>query len=181
MERRDSGCRRAWGSLTSTGAPNGSRATFDTMNRSEQPQRQQRGLDLPRSVRAALGGHGQWWGEYPRSPATTVPATIPIVGREPDSLSPGKVSAIHEDSDGVLWVGFFPRALDRLDRKTGPNHPLCSRRERQSLSKGNEVNSILKDARGYLWVGGRARVWIGSMNAAASSSITRTILLIPTA
>ncbi len=25
---------------------------------------------------------------------------------------------------------------------------------RNGLSKGNEVNSILKDARGYLWVGG---------------------------
>ena len=38
---------------------------------------------------------------------------------EPDSLSPGKVSAIHEDSNGVLWVGSFPRALDRLDQKSG--------------------------------------------------------------
>ena len=34
-----------------------------------------------------------------------------------DRLAPGKVTAIHEDSDGVLWLGFFPRALDRLDRK----------------------------------------------------------------
>ena len=76
----------------------------------------------------------------------------PEAPEEPDSLSPGKVSAIHEDSNGVLWVGSFPRALDRLDRKSGRiAHYLPGA---DGLSKGNEVNSILKDARGYLWVGG---------------------------
>ena len=73
---------------------------------------------------------------------------------EPDSLSPGKVSAIHEDSDGVLWVGSFPRALDRLDRKSGRITHYVPGADADSLSKGTEVNSILKDARGYLWVGG---------------------------
>ena len=38
---------------------------------------------------------------------------------DPNSLSPGRVKAIYQDPNGVLWVGFFPRALDRLDRKTG--------------------------------------------------------------
>ena len=90
---------------------------------------------------------------------------------EPESLSPGKVSAIH-DSNGVLWVGSFPRALDRLDRKSGRIAHYVPGAD--SLSKGNEVNSILKDSRGFLGWEARARDWIGSMNARAGSSITDT-------
>jgi signal transduction histidine kinase/ligand-binding sensor domain-containing protein len=71
-----------------------------------------------------------------------------------DRLSPGKVTAIHEDSDG-LWLGFFPRALDRLDRKTGRiTHYVPGASGSHSLAKGSELNGILKDARGRLWVGG---------------------------
>ena len=74
---------------------------------------------------------------------------------EVESLSPGRVSAVHEDSDGVLWVGSFPRALDRVDRKTGRiTNYVPGTGNRNSLSKGGELNSILKDARGHLWVGG---------------------------
>ena len=38
---------------------------------------------------------------------------------DPKSLSPGRVKAIYHDPKGILWVGLFPRALDRVDRKTG--------------------------------------------------------------
>ena len=49
----------------------------------------------------------------------------------------------------------FPRALDRLDRQTGQvthYRPGTG----NSLSKGSELNTILKDTRGYLWLGGWA-------------------------
>ena len=66
--------------------------------------------------------------------------------------------------------------------KDGEGHPLSSRHGRQqSLSKGSELNSILRDARGYLWLGAWVPVSTGSMNAAVGSSITRTTLVIPTA
>ncbi len=76
---------------------------------------------------------------------------------DPDSLSPGRVTAIHEDPDGVLWVGLFPRALDRFDRSTGKISryvPVAGRGN--GLSKGSELNTILRDTRGYLWLGGWA-------------------------
>ena len=73
----------------------------------------------------------------------------------PNSLSPGKVTAIYEEPNGILWVGFLPRALDRLDRKTGEvTHYVPGPENKNALSKGMNVAGIYKDARGYLWLGG---------------------------
>ena len=73
----------------------------------------------------------------------------------PNSLSPGKVTAIYEEPNGILWVGFLPRALDRLDRKTGQlTHYVPSPENKNALSEGMNVVGIYKDARGYLWLGG---------------------------
>jgi ligand-binding sensor domain-containing protein len=72
-----------------------------------------------------------------------------------NSLSPGKVTAIYEEPSGILWIGFLPRALDRLDRKTGAlTHYVPGPENRNALSKGMNVVGIYKDARGYLWLGG---------------------------
>ena len=74
---------------------------------------------------------------------------------DPNSLSPGRVKAIYQDPNGVLWVGLFPRALDRLDRKTGQiTHYVPKPGDENALGEGTNVNSIYKDAAGYLWVGG---------------------------
>jgi ligand-binding sensor domain-containing protein/signal transduction histidine kinase len=73
----------------------------------------------------------------------------------PNTLSPGKVTAIYEEPNGILWVGFQPRALDRLDRKTGEvTHYVPSPENKNALGKGKTVAGIYKDARGYLWLGG---------------------------
>jgi ligand-binding sensor domain-containing protein/signal transduction histidine kinase len=73
----------------------------------------------------------------------------------PNSLSPGKVTAIYEEPNGILWVGFLPRALDRLDRKTGEvTHYVRAPESKNTLSEGMNVWGIYKDARGYLWLGG---------------------------
>jgi len=73
----------------------------------------------------------------------------------PNSLSPGKVTAIYEAPNGILWVGFQPRALDRLDRKTGGiTHYVPSPENKNALSKGMNVVGIYEDARGHLWLGG---------------------------
>src|SRR4029453_19647261 len=53
------------------------------------------------------------------------------------------------------WVGLFPRALDRLDRKTGQIiHYLPREGDEKTLGPGTNVNSIYRDAAGYLWIGG---------------------------
>jgi ligand-binding sensor domain-containing protein/signal transduction histidine kinase len=73
----------------------------------------------------------------------------------PNSLSPGKVTAIYEEPNNILWVGFLPRALDRLDRKTGQlTHYVPGRESKNTLGEGMNVAGIYKDARGYLWLGG---------------------------
>ena len=55
----------------------------------------------------------------------------------------------------VLWVGFFPRALDRLDRKTGKiTHFAPNPGDENTLGEGTNVDAIYRDSAGYLWVGG---------------------------
>ena len=74
---------------------------------------------------------------------------------DPKGLSPGRVKAIYHDPKGILWVGLFPRALDRVDRKTEKiTHYRAGPADEKSLGTGVNVSSIYKDAAGYLWVGG---------------------------
>ena len=55
----------------------------------------------------------------------------------------------------MVWLGLFPRALDRLDRKTGQIiHYLPGEGDAKTLGAGTNVNSIYRDPSGYLWVGG---------------------------
>jgi signal transduction histidine kinase/ligand-binding sensor domain-containing protein len=78
-----------------------------------------------------------------------------------DSLSPGRPTAIHEGPDGVLSIGFFPRALDRWDRSTGRmTHYVPDRKDASALGKGDDLNSIYEDTHGRLWLGG----WGGGLD-----------------
>jgi signal transduction histidine kinase/ligand-binding sensor domain-containing protein/DNA-binding response OmpR family regulator len=69
------------------------------------------------------------------------------------SLSEGRIQAIFEDDDGILWIGTFGGGLNKYNFSTEkfteyrhyPNDPT-------SLSD-NEVLSILKDRFGNLWIG----------------------------
>ena len=74
---------------------------------------------------------------------------------DPNSLSPGRVTALYRGSNDVLWVGYSPRALDRVHLKTGHiTHYVAGLKDRSVTEKGTDVNSIYQDARGYLWLGG---------------------------
>src|SRR4029453_13410996 len=77
---------------------------------------------------------------------------------DPNSLSSGRAMALYEEPDGVLWVGFFPRALDRVDRATGRvTHYVPGPPNLNALGQGGDINRIYKNARGFLWLGGWAR------------------------
>jgi signal transduction histidine kinase/ligand-binding sensor domain-containing protein len=77
-----------------------------------------------------------------------------------NSLSARSVMAIHEEPEGVLSMGFFPRALDRWDRHAGTvTHYLPDPKNGNALGKGGDVNSVYKDERG-LWLGG----WDGGLD-----------------
>jgi ligand-binding sensor domain-containing protein/signal transduction histidine kinase len=90
-----------------------------------------------------LNSRQEQFGQYRHLPNST------------NSLSPGKVTAIYEEPNNILWVGFLPRALDRLDRKTGQlSHYVPGRESKNALSEGMNVAGIYKDAHGYLWFGG---------------------------
>ena len=152
--RMDSGCHRARVSITSTGEQNVSRTGFSTTK----PIRIALTITpLSQSIRigAACCGRELEAGLIFSICGKSSSAITGISRNSPNSLSPGKVTAIYQEPNGVLWVGFLPRALDRLDRKTGATHPLCSRPgNKNALSKGMNVAGIYKDARGYLWLGG---------------------------
>ena len=102
---------------------------------------------------------------------------------DPNSLSPGRVKAIYQDPNGVLWVGFFPRALDRMDRKTGQiTHYVPGAGDKNTLGSRQRTSIAFTKMRRVIsgWVAGAA-VLFGSMNALGGSSITGTTLMIPTA
>src|SRR5690606_8985134 len=68
-------------------------------------------------------------------------------------LNSNIVFPIHEDANGIVWVGTYSEGLNRWDRANGtwthyrhePDNPL-------SLSH-DEVRALLVDAAGTLWVG----------------------------
>ncbi len=73
--------------------------------------------------------------------------------RDPNSLSVDDISALYEDSSGMLWIGTYVSGLNKLDRKTRRfthyrNHPGTP----NSLGS-NTVWAIHQDAAGALWVG----------------------------
>nr|CRH05301.1 Putative Two-component hybrid sensor and regulator [Candidatus Magnetococcus massalia] len=73
--------------------------------------------------------------------------------RDPSSLSSNRVSAIHQDATGKLWVATFGGGLNRLDRKRGTftrfrYNPL----DIHSLSS-DRIRTLASQPDGTLWVG----------------------------
>lgn len=67
-----------------------------------------------------------------------------------DSLPPGPVNSIFQDSDGCLWVGTVEGGLSRTDSSLGH----FERFTRESGSLGhNWVSALTEDSYGRLWVG----------------------------
>ncbi|MEN8164178.1 MAG: two-component regulator propeller domain-containing protein, partial [Acidobacteriota bacterium] len=71
----------------------------------------------------------------------------------PDTMSPGSVSVVMEDSDGFIWVGTPWQGLKRLDRTTGRFRHFRPSREDPSDIASSWVGALLEDRKGRLWVG----------------------------
>ncbi len=71
---------------------------------------------------------------------------------DPTSLSSDGVNAVHEDHQGVLWVGTWT-GLNRLDRSTGRFTRYYSDPTDPYSLSDNAVTCILEDDLGRLWVG----------------------------
>lgn len=68
-------------------------------------------------------------------------------------LSSQKVSAVHEDSRGDLWIGTQDGGLNRFDRVTGQFEAFkYDTSDPDSLSH-NRVTAVIEDLDGNLWVG----------------------------
>ena len=71
------------------------------------------------------------------------------------SLSSASIRAIHEDSDGSLWVGGYG-GLDRLDRRTGEIRRYSSSLPGPGSPSSNTARTITEDREypeRYLWIG----------------------------
>ena len=76
--------------------------------------------------------------------------------KNPKSLSDNRVSAIYEDSDGLLWIGTDGGGLNRFDRDAEQFSRYTSdpknTKDPKSLSD-NRVSAIYEDRQGFLWIG----------------------------
>ena len=63
-------------------------------------------------------------------------------------LSHDHVRAIHEDADGVLWIGTYGGGLNRLQ-----DGRFTAYGRKEGLPD-TAVSRILEDARGFLWMSG---------------------------
>ena len=66
-------------------------------------------------------------------------------------FSDPNISAINEDSDGMMWVGSSSGGLCRFDRQKGKFLPEIYDLDHNGLA--DAINCIYKDRAGTLWVG----------------------------
>jgi ligand-binding sensor domain-containing protein/signal transduction histidine kinase len=84
---------------------------------------------------------------YREQPTEAGSAALQVPG-----LSSGKVTAVFEDSDGVLWIG-TRRGLNKLDPESGRLSVYRHDPEDPSGLSHDTVNAIYQDGEGVLWIG----------------------------
>ncbi|MBP1703782.1 MAG: signal transduction histidine kinase, partial [Chloroflexi bacterium] len=72
---------------------------------------------------------------------------------DPTSLSNDIVIAIHEDTQGFIWVGTQYAGLNRLDDSTGKFTRYPANPDDPTSLSSNWINAILEDESGWLWIG----------------------------
>ena len=71
---------------------------------------------------------------------------------DPNSIAHSIVSVLHEDRQGILWVGTYD-GLDRIDRKTGKFTHFKHDPQDPSTISNNQIKVIFEDRNGDLWIG----------------------------
>jgi ligand-binding sensor domain-containing protein/signal transduction histidine kinase/DNA-binding response OmpR family regulator len=79
------------------------------------------------------------------------------LNNELNSISDNRINTVYCDKQGFIWVGTAGNGLDkiRIDKEEGKyffTHYRNDKSKPNSLP-GNEINSILQDKKGFLWVG----------------------------
>ncbi len=72
---------------------------------------------------------------------------------DPQSLGDLWINTLHEDHDGIIWVGTRQGGLNRFDPLTGTFTQFTFDSEIPGSLSGNRVQAIFEDSRGRLWVG----------------------------
>lgn len=71
----------------------------------------------------------------------------------PNSLMGNKISSVHQQANGIVWIGFHSEGLDRYDPSTGKiTHYPYVPNQQNGLADGS-INYIHEDAGGILWMG----------------------------
>jgi len=71
----------------------------------------------------------------------------------PQSLAPGKVTAVHFDADGTGWFGTYDGGVSRYNPDTGTFTNFTYDSADPASLSNNIVNDIYRDSRGRLWIG----------------------------
>lgn len=72
--------------------------------------------------------------------------------KDPESLSPGKVTAVLEDRNGRLWVGVYGSGLQVLDRSTGLFKHYRHDAQKKNSLPNDIINTLYLDSRDALWI-----------------------------
>jgi signal transduction histidine kinase/streptogramin lyase len=90
---------------------------------------------------------------YRESPAPPTDMQHPSGGFLSSGLSDGRVLAIYEDRDGILWIGTSLGGLNRLDRQSGEFTVYQHDPTAPASLSSNSVHAIYQDHTGALWIG----------------------------
>ncbi len=69
-----------------------------------------------------------------------------------NSLSNNAVTAILEDSSGIIWIGTYGGGLNRWDRKTNQFTHFRHNPSNPKTLKSDTILALLEDRHGHLWV-----------------------------
>ena len=70
-----------------------------------------------------------------------------------NSLSNNQVTAIVEDSAGIIWIGTYEGGLNRWDKRTNQFTRFRHSPANPKTLKYDAINAMLEDRHGHLWIG----------------------------